>query len=503
MKKYFLLLAALLMGVLETYSQSVAINNDGSKPNPHAIVDVKSTTKGVLLPRMTTDERHKIPNTRGLLVYDTDDNLYWYNDGTAWQSFFTADLSKKNGEAWLLKGNTKTKVGVDFIGTRDNVPLDFRVNNQPAGRIDSGRNNTYWGYQAGNADSIGENTAKIQMAKEYRIMAVGYRACTPNMFGGNTAVGSLALMANTLGKENAALGYDALGVNTLGFDNAAVGFAALGSNTTGSFNVAEGYFALVSNTIGSTNTAVGNDAMAGNTTGSYNTSIGLNTLGSNGTGSGLTAIGANADVAIDGLVNVVAIGSDVTVDASNKVRIGNSGITIIEGQVPFTTPSDGRFKFNIQENVKGLDFILKLRPVTYQFDVKKQEDFTKGKIRPEQLGTYITSAGNDEATQMIRTGFIAQEVEQAAEKAGYDFDGVKAPQTEKQYYSLSYSSFVVPLVKAVQEQEEIIQVQNKRISDLEQLINHEDDKKIEEQNIRIKNLEQELAEINKSLKILH
>jgi len=49
MKKYFLLLAALAMGVLETYAQSIAINNDGSKPNTNAIVDVKSTTKGVLL----------------------------------------------------------------------------------------------------------------------------------------------------------------------------------------------------------------------------------------------------------------------------------------------------------------------------------------------------------------------------------------------------------------------------------------------------------------------
>jgi hypothetical protein len=493
MKKYFFLLAALAMGVLETYAQSIAINNDGSKPNPNAIVDVKSTTKGVLLPRMTTAERHKIPNTKGLMVYDTDENLYWYNDGASWQSFYTADLFHKNGEAWLLKGNTKTKIGVDFIGTRDNLPLDFRVNNQPAGRIDPVSTNTYWGYQAGAADSTGENTNENSNGEGST--AVGYRALYSNMFGGNTAVGSLALGANTLGKENAALGFGALGANTLGFDNAAVGFGAMGENTTGSFNTASGYLALFSNTLGNTNTAIGDFAMPHNSTGSNNTSLGENTLISNSTGNDLTIVGARADVTFDGLSDATAIGADATVDASNKVRIGSGSVTIIEGQVPFTTPSDGRFKFNIHENVKGLDFILKLRPVTYQFDVKKQEDFTRGKIKPEQLGTYFTSAGNDEATQMIRTGFIAQEVEQAAKKSGYDFDGVKAPQTEKQYYSLSYSSFVVPLVKAVQEQQKIINRQQEKL-DMQQA-------NLKEQNVRIENLEHQIAEINNTLKVRH
>jgi predicted DNA-binding ArsR family transcriptional regulator len=82
---------------------------------------------------------------------------------------------------------------------------------------------------------------------------------------------------------------------------------------------------------------------------------------------------------------------------------------------------------------------------------------------------------------MIRTGFIAQEVEQAAKKSGYTFDGLKAPKTEREYYSLSYSSFVVPLVKAVQEQQEIIQAQDLRIS----------------------NLEQEIAEIKKLVQVSH
>ena len=69
-----------------------------------------------------------------------------------------------------------------------------------------------------------------------------------------------------------------------------------------------------------------------------------------------------------------------------------------------------------------------------------------------------------------RTGFIAQEVERAAKSSGYDFDGLKIPRTEKEYYSLSYSSFVVPLVKAMQEQEELIEKQAQKLQDQDKTI---------------------------------
>ena len=72
-------------------------------------------------------------------------------------------------------------------------------------------------------------------------------------------------------------------------------------------------------------------------------------------------------------------------------------------------------------------------------------------------------ASFDQASSIRRTGFIAQEVEQAAIKTGYDFSGIIKPQTSNDHYSLSYESFVVPLVKAVQEQEKIIDNLKKEI----------------------------------------
>ena len=66
------------------------------------------------------------------------------------------------------------------------------------------------------------------------------------------------------------------------------------------------------------------------------------------------------------------------------------------------------------------------------------------------------------------SGFLAQEVEQAAKETGYDFSGLHKPNNSKELYALSYETFVVPLVKAVQEQQQIIDGQQKQINDLKE-----------------------------------
>ncbi len=75
-----------------------------------------------------------------------------------------------------------------------------------------------------------------------------------------------------------------------------------------------------------------------------------------------------------------------------------------------------------------------------------------------------------EKAKVVYTGFIAQEVEQAAKKLNYDFSGVDAPKTEKSFYALRYGDFVVPLVKAVQEQQKQIEEQQKQIEELKALV---------------------------------
>lgn len=63
-------------------AQSVAINTDGTAANSSAILDVKSTNKGVLIPRLTKTERNAIVSpANGLLVYQNDNDtsgFYFY-----------------------------------------------------------------------------------------------------------------------------------------------------------------------------------------------------------------------------------------------------------------------------------------------------------------------------------------------------------------------------------------------------------------------------------------
>jgi hypothetical protein len=103
---------------------------------------------------------------------------------------------------------------------------------------------------------------------------------------------------------------------------------------------------------------------------------------------------------------------------------------------------------------------MQLRPVTYQFDVKRFDEQQKyGDDKSVSASNYIKQASYDEAAAIRRTGFIAQEVEKAANASGYNFSGIIKPKTDQDHYSLSYESFVVPLVKAVQEQQKIISAQ--------------------------------------------
>ncbi len=239
--------------------------------------------------------------------------------------------------------------------------------------------------------------------------------------------------------------------NGSNYDNTVLGVSTLFSNVDGYGNTAIGYGALYSNTDGNDNTVIGNQSLASNITGSDN-----------------TALGFQANVSTGALNNATAIGSGAIATASNMVRIGNSTVAVIEGQVPLTVVSDGRIKENIKESVPGLAFIAELRPVTYTLNIQKQEAITM-QAMPDSIKAKhrISNDKNTSANNIVRTGFIAQEVAAAAKKIGYDFDGVSIPQNETDLYGIRYAEFVVPLVKAVQEQQVIIEKLLKRIEALE------------------------------------
>ena len=131
--------------------------------------------------------------------------------------------------------------------------------------------------------------------------------------------------------------------------------------STGELNTASGVDALLSNTTGNNNTASGGGALL-LTTPRAATIPPAEPMRSlfNSTGNNNTAIGANADVSAGNLTNATAIGFLATVNASNKVRLGNTAVTMIEGQVAFTAVSDKTKKENFQP-VDGEEVLGKIR----------------------------------------------------------------------------------------------------------------------------------------------
>lgn len=188
-------------------------------------------------------------------------------------------------------------------------------------------------------------------------------------------------------------------------------------------------------------------ALTNNTSGSYNTALGYSAFSTGTAYENSTALGYNAEPG-----------------ASNKIVLGNSSVTWIGGHSSWNNTSDERMKTNINEDVIGLEFILNLRPVTYNFDKDMMDEI----IGVEDVSDYTEKYDVETIKQ---SGFLAQEVEEAAIKAGYDFSGITIPEGDVKYYSLAYAEFVVPLVKAVQEQQEIIVSQDNKIEKLEKELN--------------------------------
>ena len=117
-------------------AQNVAINTDGSTPDASAMLDIKSTTKGLLAPRMTTTQQNAISSpATGLLVFNTTDNLFRVNTGTPASPVWTALSAATNN--WLLTGNGGSSSATNFLGTTDNVSMRFRTNNLQRMVIDS------------------------------------------------------------------------------------------------------------------------------------------------------------------------------------------------------------------------------------------------------------------------------------------------------------------------------------------------------------------------------
>jgi len=102
-----------------TLNAQVAINTDGSDPDNSAMLDVKSTDKGLLIPKLTTSQRITLGAiaAQGLLIYDTDSESFWYHDRSNWVEVSYGKLWSRSGtNTFLTNSGDNVGIGVSNPG---------------------------------------------------------------------------------------------------------------------------------------------------------------------------------------------------------------------------------------------------------------------------------------------------------------------------------------------------------------------------------------------------
>lgn len=316
-KLFFLAIVLFTTGKLNAQNTFPTTGSAGigtATPVASSILEVKSTTKGMLTPRMTTAQRNAIASPAvGLLIYQTDGAQgFYYYSGTSWTA-----TNKVNG-------------------------LD---------------NNILIGLNAGAATTssynvaIGKAALKTNTTGSYNVI-IGDSSSYANTTGTfNIAIGAKALYANTTGNDNVAIGVETLKLNQNGIDNTAIGSAAAYSNISGGQNTVIGRTALFYNQNGSNNTAVGYKAALNNISGNYNSVYGTKALyfnsggGNNAAfgykslynnqGSGNTAYGTSAGLDNTSGINNTYIGYNASGSAtiSNSTAIGANAIVTASNSI--------------------------------------------------------------------------------------------------------------------------------------------------------------------------
>lgn len=322
---------------------------------------------------------------------------------------------------------------------------------------------------------IGRN-ALLHSLKGKNNVAVGYNSQSHTMIGtDNTSIGDRALRDNIAGERNTSVGSYASVNNITGKDNVSVGGNTLQQTLHSSNNTAIGYGAMHffkddknkdtkdTSIYGTRNTAIGTQSMQDGKNASYSTfvgsyagryaegnhnvgvgaeSLGLVTTGERNTGVGgytnrevktgneNLSIGYTAGPSGD-FSNTVSLGSRSHAKGSNQIQLGTDVHTVYAYK-PVETNSDRKYKNTIKETKLGLDFINKLKPVDYLYN------------------------GDDKQ----RHGLIAQEVADLTEFGGTT---VNFDENGEESYSIAYSELIAPLIKSVQELNEIIKKQQDEI----------------------------------------
>ena len=376
-----------------------------SNGNQKITLGEQTTADGLIYRGVASTDTVRKPSidTMAYMVLDTTTNIIWH-------------YKKATSNAWLRVGGSITSgltgvlpVANGGTGSATQNFVDLTTTQSSIG-----------GTKTFTSALIAASNVKIHrgLADDSESVAIGNLSLNSTTTGiRNTAIGERALQSMKTGQRNFAMGQFANYLDTAGSFNAAIGWGSLAQNLSGSNNVGVGYVTLYANTNGSSNTAVGYKA-AGDITNS-------NTTGSNNTFIGNEAVGASAT-------------------ASNVITLGNSSIATIRAQVTtITSLSDIRDKTNIMPLNYGIDFIKKLNPVLFDWDMRDG-----GKIGISEIG------------------FIAQDLQQAQIDSQINIPNLVSD-INPDKLEASYGVLIPIIVKALKEQQALIDELKQRILNLE------------------------------------
>jgi len=332
--------------------------------------------------------------------------------------------------------------------------------------VSTGQINTMIGYAAGDSINTGDNNTIVGGFAGDSISTGDLNVCIGASAGGsfstvsnNTFVGAFAGDVATSG-DNTGIGSGALGGSLTGDQNVAVGKDAANGLTGGSDNVFVGHLAGVSAGAASSNTCVGEQSAGGAVfTGANNTMLGRGSGFGVTSGSNLLLLGVDAG-------RSSAPGGNHT-NGSNSIVVGNNSSTNAYIKIDWTVTSDERDKTDFTALDLGLDFVKSMKPYTFKWD--QRSDYGDSTAADYKI-TDQTPDGTHKKDQ-LDVGFKAQDIEALEKAAGYKISDktnlIASLTPDETQYGLKYSKFVPILVKAIQEQNALIEALTARVTTLE------------------------------------
>lgn len=456
-------IAKILFGLFVVHSTAFMAQNqvgiNTTNPDASAVIELLSTTKGALIPRMTSNQRRNISSPAdGLWVYETNTNTYWYAVSGNWVEFISGGAQLDGiGDA-----DADTRIFSEFTADNDNIrffTLGLERYRMRVGRIDviNTGNSVLIGDEAGLNDDLSDNR--------------------------NVFIGQAAARSNTIGTRNVALGYQSMLNLVNNNDNVsignrssegiidarrlvAIGSEALLSNPSSDNMVAIGYRTMQQQNDRFANTAIGNQSMQSSTNGRSVAALGNRTLFSSTRQSFNVAIGTDAGSEVNnnrGVYIGYLAGSQTT--AGNRLYIDNSATNspLILGE------------FN-NDNVIINDNINVSQDITYVGNLtdvsdrrlkkgKKPLDSQLDKLMEVKLYAYTLIGDSTK-----EYGCMAQELQAIYPHA------VRWIDQEQEYLGVDYFQLLAPLQQGMKEQMGQLQKQEELLNEVEARVRQMEEK---------------------------